>query len=150
MTPAHRSRLRSRGFTLVETLITVAIAGVLASLALPSFEGHLLRARRADALLALMQAQLAQERYRAGNTSYGSLAETGMRSTSSAGHYALQATAVGADSYDLLASATAGQARDTSCRHLRLSSLASGITFASGPDATTANPADANRKCWNR
>jgi type IV pilus assembly protein PilE len=101
----------ARGFTLIETLVTVAIAGVLSSVAYPSLEGQVLRARRTDALVALLQAQLAEERYRANNASYGSLAEAGLRATSSAGYYTVQVASAGTDGYALLASANARQAR---------------------------------------
>ncbi|MEO6361812.1 MAG: type IV pilin protein [Caldimonas sp.] len=148
MTSMQGSR-RRRGFTLIETLVATAIAGILSSVAYPSFEGHVLRARRSDGLMALLQAQLAEERHRANNNSYGTLAETGLRSTSPAGYYALQVTTNTADAYSLLASAIGGQARDVACRHLRMSSQGAGLAFASGPDTTTANPAAANRKCWN-
>jgi type IV pilus assembly protein PilE len=149
--PCHASRRarRHRGFTLVESMVAVGIAAVLASIAYPSLEGHVLRARRTDAMVALMQAQLAQERYRSNNNSYGNLAETGVRATSAAGYYTVQVTSNSADGYEVLASATARQARDTRCRHLRLASLGAGITYASGADTATSNPADVNRKCWN-
>jgi len=157
MSPIHRSprsrapRLRrNAGFTLIETLVTVAIAGVLSSVAYPSLEGQVMRARRTDALVALLQAQLAQERFRANNASYGSLAEAGVRPTSPAGHYRIAVVASDAAGFELLASAVAGQARDTSCRHLRLALADATLTYASGSDATTANGADANRACWSR
>ena len=51
-------RAGRRGFTLVESMVVVGIAAVLATIAYPTLEGHVLRARRADALVALMNAQL--------------------------------------------------------------------------------------------
>ncbi len=144
------SRRRASGFTLIETMVAVGIAGVLSSIAYPPLEGHVLRARRTDALVTLMEAQLAQERYRADHSRYGSLAEAGLRGTSAAGYYTLQVVASDASSYEVLASAAARQARDTACRHLRISSLGTGVVYASGADATTANDAAANRKCWNQ
>lgn len=147
---ASTRRSRARGFTLIESLVAVAIAGVLSSIAYPSVEAQLQRGRRTDALVALLQAQLAEERHRANNPGYATLAELGLRETSPAGHYRLQASASADGGYDLVATAVAGQARDARCRVLRLSLADGALVLASGSDATTANGADANRACWNR
>src|SRR5690348_8636069 len=107
--PPPRSRSRAagrrpqRGFTLVETLIVLGIAGVVATLAYPSLEGHLLRARRSDAMLSLMQAQLAQERHRANHRSYGDLAAIGVSATSVSGHYAIDVATNAGNGYELVA-----------------------------------------------
>ncbi len=149
---ARRTR-RSAGFTLIETMITVGIAGVLSGIAYPSLEGQVMRARRTDAFVAHLQAQLAQERFRANNAnnaSYGSLADVGVRPTSPSGHYRLEVVSSDAAGFELLASAVAGQARDTRCRHLRLAFADATLTYASGSDANTTNSADANRACWGR
>jgi len=141
---------RNTGFTLIETMVTVGIAGVLSSIAYPSLEGQVMRARRTDALVALMQAQLAQERFRANNASYGSLADAGVRPTSPAGHYRIAVVSSDAAGFELLASAVAGQARDTRRRHLRLALADATLTYALGSDATTANGVEVNRACWSR
>jgi type IV pilus assembly protein PilE len=148
--PAQPRARRARGFTLIETIVTVGIAGVLSSVAYPNLEGQVLRARRTDGLVAIMQAQLAEERYRANNATYASLAEAGLRGTSAAGLYTIQVTSNTADGYVILASATGAQARDAGCRHLRLTLADATLAYASGTDATTANAAEVNRKCWSR
>ena len=146
---ASRSRHNGHGFTLIELMIAVSVTGILSSIALPTFEGQLQRARRSDVLVSIMQIQAAQERFRSYSASYGSLAEIGVPSVSSARHYLLQTSAAEAGGYDVLATATGTQARDIACRYMKLSALGANLVYASGPDASTANLAAANRKCWS-
>lgn len=145
----HR-HARQRGFTLIETMVAVAITGVLSTIVYPSFTGHLQRARRTDALVSLMQAQLAEERFRADHASYGDLADIGVPSTSLSGYYTLQVAASGSSGYELVATAVGAQARDAACRTLRLGGAGANLTYASGPDAATSNADDVNRRCWSR
>ena len=156
MQASARSRLRSsgrrasRGFTLVETLIAVGIAGVLSGIAYPSLESQVMRARRSDALASLMQAHLAQERHRANPRSYGDSAAVGVPPTSLSGHYAIEVAASAVDGYELVATASGRQAHDTTCRTLRLVVAGGSVVYASGPDAAASNASAVNRKCWNQ
>ncbi|WP_432696818.1 type IV pilin protein [Marinobacterium sp. YM272] len=64
-----------RGFTLIELMIVVAIIGIIAAVAYPSYLDYVRKSRRAEAQAVLLDAQIKQERYRAYNNSYGSVAE---------------------------------------------------------------------------
>jgi type IV pilus assembly protein PilE len=142
------SRRSTRGFTLIELMLVVAVAGVLSGVAYPSFMGQLQKIRRADALVSILQIQAAQERYRANNVAYGTLAEIGAAATSSAGHYVLQLTEPSATGYEIVASAIGAQAHDAPCRNLRLRVEGGNLVRASGADATTSNASPQNRQCW--
>lgn len=143
-------RRAAAGFTLIEMLLAVGVAGVLSGIAYPSFTEQVQRARRSDAMVALMQVQAAQERWRAGHRDYASLAELGVPATTPAGHYQLEVLDADDERYELLASAHGAQTRDEACRHLRLTMDGANLRYASGPDAETRNPAAVNRRCWNQ
>lgn len=52
----------SRGFSLVEMLIVLAMVAILGAVALPLYDAHMRRARRAEARAALLQAAHRLER----------------------------------------------------------------------------------------
>lgn len=58
------------GFTLIELMIVVAIVGVITAIAYPSYQQYVERAKRSDAMTALMLATQAMERYRGNHFNY--------------------------------------------------------------------------------
>ena len=53
----------SRGFTLIEVMITVAIIAILAAVALPSYSAYVMRANVVDAAKGLSEMRLKMEQY---------------------------------------------------------------------------------------
>ena len=61
---------RSRGFTLIEMMIVVAIVGILAAIAYPSYQEYVRRGNRAEARATMMDMMQMQERFFSSNNAY--------------------------------------------------------------------------------
>jgi type IV pilus assembly protein PilE len=133
---------RRDGFTLVELCVVLAVAGVLAAAAWPSFQSQLQRGRRAEAVAALLRVQIAQESHRANHGLYASRLQAlaGASSASSRdGHYDIELEG-GGSGYEARAVARTGStaAGDADCATLRLQVRDGIADFAP------------SSRCWNR
>ena len=127
------------GFTLLELLITVAIVGILASVAYPSYKGVLEKTRRQEAVRTLLEAAQYMESYYAMNLNYsGAVAAskvTGFTSNDEfTDYYALTAVA-GTTTFTLSAAPLSTGAQSTD---------ACGTLTVTNTGATSAG----STECW--
>ena len=139
------------GLTLVELMVALVIVGIIAAIAMPSFNNAMYKSRRTDAMAALATMQLAQERYRGNHTSYQkTLADlTGGSSPSSpSGYYTMSIFAWGDSTYTLRAQAVAGgkQAGDSTCNIFESVLTAGSLNYASYSSGGSKNAAP--DPCW--
>lgn len=112
-------RKRGFGFTLVEMMITVAIIGILSSVAYPSYIDFVVRSNRAEGLRELVRIANLQEQHYVDNRSYTeAMTDLGLNAdpfVTENGHYSIDATVVN-DTFSLVATAQGNQAlKDSAC-----------------------------------
>ena len=136
------ARRHAPGFTLVELCVVLAVAGLLAAAAWPSYQAQLQRGRRADAVTALLRLQAAQESHRAHHGLYAAQLQALVGASaprSREGWYDIELVGSG-DRYEAraIARADSAAAGDRACATLRLQVREGIAHFA--PSA----------QCWNR
>lgn len=134
---------QQRGFTLIELAVAVAIVGILAAIAYPSYVSYMERSRRTEGRELLARVAAAQERFYTTRNQYTADLTTaaGLNLAtvlSEGGHYAV-AVAVAGDgqSYVLTAQTQGAQDKDK-CGNLTVDNI--GVRGYSGDES--------NGRCW--
>jgi len=119
-----RNRKSSRGLTLVELMVTIAIISILAAIGYPAYTNYTYKARRTEATGSLLDFATRMERYYADNNSYTGATVGNIMGDANTEHdyYTLGFAAQAAQSYTLQAVPGGAQSSDT-CGTFTLSSL---------------------------
>ncbi|MFK5987153.1 MAG: type IV pilin protein [Pseudomonadota bacterium] len=124
------------GFTLLELIITIAIVGIIASFAIPSYQHSIMASQRIEAKSSLLTIQLEQEKWRAAHVSYATLEELQIAKLSLNGLYELSIPLLpNGDQFFALATPIGKQQQD-SCGTFALNQL--GAVYKDY----------ANQNCW--
>ncbi len=145
--PKMRGSARHGGFSLIELMITVGIAAILATIAAAVYTSEVQKSRRTDARTALLDLAGREEKLYSVSNAYSAVAsDLGYAAagvpwpvTIGSGYYNVSVVApAGASTYTITATAIGLQANDTQCVKLTLDQL--GTQSSTG----TATPAT----CW--
>ncbi len=115
-----------KGFSLVELMIVVAIIGILASVAYPSYVDFVAKSNRSEGQRELLRIANLQEQYFIDHRSYSTdMTKLGLNADpfiTDGGYYSIDATVIASgSSFTLTASATTVQAaNDASCKKLEV------------------------------
>lgn len=129
------------GFTLLEALIVLVILGIVVSIAYPSYQTHLVKAARAEAMVLLLDAANRQEQYFIDNRVYTTtLSDIGVPEKTENGYYSLSVT-VNDDEFEVKAKPIAGPVKDDQqCTELKINELGQKLSTGNGT----------NELCWNQ
>jgi len=112
-------KTQSKGFTLIEILVVVAIVSILAVIAIPAYQDQVSKARRGDAQATLLSLSNAMERYYTQNNTFvgAALGAAGIFPDeapldNATKYYDLSISASSATSYTLQATPKNGQVGD--------------------------------------
>lgn len=132
---------KTKGFTLIELMIVVAIIGILAAIAYPSYQDSVRKSRRGDCAGALAGLANAMERYFTINNTYvgatlgtaaGDIYTNQCPVDGGTATYNLSISAAAATTYIIQAAPTGAQSGDT-CGSLTLTNTGvKGVTGATG------------------
>ena len=141
-----------RGLTLIELMIVIAIVGILSQIAFSSYQSHIIKTRRSDAKVALIDLAARQERFYSTNNvysnnpvslGYGADATFPLSvGSSGSSYYNLTVTASSAIAFTAVATPTGVQMSDAECYSYMINNL--GVQS----NRSASNTALTSSACW--
>lgn len=126
-------KIRARGFTLIELMVTMLIIGILMSIALPQYSEYILKGKLTEAMSLLSDLQIRQEQYYQDNRTYAN----GM-TPRTAGQYFTATSCV-----------TANSGQTYTCT-ATAPSISYTYTITEAGAKTTVQPSGTTVTCWLR
>jgi type IV pilus assembly protein PilE len=133
MSQVFLNSLQSKGkskqlaFTLIELLITVAIVGILAAVAYPSYTDFVTRSDRSEGQRELLRYANLQEQFFIDSRTYASdmkgLGSSTANIDTESGNYTISVSAQTTSTFTLKAAAKKGQLKDTGCTTLTVNEI---------------------------
>ena len=146
MKKSPRPRRSSRGYTLMELMITVAIVAILATIASAAYTAQVQKSRRTDARSAVLDLAGREEKLFSTMNAYSQTATdlgyAGFPATVGSGYYQVNVAAPdpgqggAAGTYAITATPIGPQVADTTCTSLSVNQIGAHTSTGTGPAAT--------------
>jgi type IV pilus assembly protein PilE len=155
----HSKSNQGAGFTLIELMVSLTIAAILLSIAVPAYQTQMRKSRRTEARNAVLDLAAREERYLSiynlysqtpSELGYGTSTTWAAVGAIGSGYYTLSVSKNDPDTtvdpptlptYTITATATGSQVKDTACKTFTINQLGQ-QTATDSSDAATTN-------CWN-
>jgi type IV pilus assembly protein PilE len=142
---------RISGFSLIELMVVIAVVGIIAAIAMPSYQQHIQKTRRVDAKTELTRLAALEEQFYARKNQYSdnlndvlnvAAGTYGTYVTANGGYYSITLSKPNGSNerYLITAQAQGAQLKDDNCEKLTLDNFGEKLSYDDNNAASTG--------CW--